>query len=183
MTSAVDPAAQPGPPAVIDGPAGEPYGGQPRYLAPEPDRLTRLLNRLWARTPRWLAPVSVLGCVAGAVGYTVLTDPTDARADAIPTCLLKYTTGFDCPGCGGTRAFWYLLHGDLPAAARHHLLFVFVVPFLLYVYLAWAGQQLFGWRLPRLRFPPLTIGLFLAAWGVFTVLRNLPWAPFTSLYV
>ena len=116
----------------------------------QPDRITRFFDRIAARSPRWLAPVAVLGCLAGAVGYTVWADPTRSAPDAAPTCLLKLTTGLDCPGCGGTRAFWYLLHGDLPAAARHHIVFVFAVPFLLYLYVAWAGKQLFGWRLPQL---------------------------------
>ena len=107
-----------------------------------------------ARAPRWLAPLAVLGCAAGAVGYTLVTDPTDARPEAVPSCLLKLTTGFDCPGCGGTRALWYVLHGDLPAAARHHLLFVFALPFVIYLYVAWAGQRVFGWRVPQLRISP-----------------------------
>ena len=34
-------------------------------------------------------------------------------------------------------------------AARHHALFVFAVPFLLYMYFAWAGRRLFGWQLPQ----------------------------------
>ena len=113
----------------------------------------------------------------------LVTHPTEADAGDPPTCLLKYTTGFICPGCGGTRAAWYLLHGDLPAAARHHALFVFAVPFLLYMYVAWAGKRLFGWRLPQLTLSPKVIGIFIAVWGVWSVLRNLPWAPFTSFYV
>jgi hypothetical protein len=121
--------------------------------------------------------------MAGAVGYTLVSNPTGAGADSVPTCLLRYATGFDCPGCGGTRAAWYLLHGDLPAAARHHLLFVFAVPFLLYLYVAWAGRVMFGWRLPQLQLSPGVIGGFLAAWGVFSVLRNLPWAPFHLFFV
>lgn len=151
----------------------------PYYAPPPPGRLSRLL----ARSPRWLAPVAGLTCMAGAVGYTVAVDPTDTAPDAAPTCLLKLTTGFDCPGCGGTRAFWYLLHGDLPAAARHHILFVFALPFLLYLYAAWAGQRVFGRRLPPLRITPKVIAVFLGAWFVFTIARNLPWAPFTWLYV
>jgi len=94
------------------------------------------------------------------------------------------TTGFDCPGCGGTRAFWYLLHGNLPAAARSHIMVAFAAPFLLYMYLSWAaGLILRTKRLPMLRIAPLTIAIFLIAWGVFSVLRNLPWAPFTWLFV
>jgi hypothetical protein len=152
---------------------------RPYYVPPPPNRFTRLM----ARSPRWLAPVAALGCMASAVGYTLVADPTDSTADAAPTCLLKLTTGFDCPGCGGTRAFWYMLHGNLPAAARHHILFIFAVPFLLYMYVAWAGQRVFGRQLPQLRISPKTIGVFLGVWFVFTIARNLPWAPFTWLYV
>lgn len=180
--SGTDPAypGQPVHPGYASYPAGEGYAS---YPAVEPDRLTRLINRLQARTPRWAAPVAVLGCIAAAVGYTIFTDPTRSAPDAAPTCLLKLTTGLDCPGCGGTRAFWYVLNGDLPAAARHHLLFVFVLPFLLYLYVAWAIAQTTRWRPPQLQFGPRAIGLFLAAWMAFSVLRNLPWAPFDWFYV
>jgi hypothetical protein len=34
-----------------------------------------------------------------------------------------------------------------------------------------------------MRITPKTISVFLAAWGIFSVARNLPWAPFTWLYV
>lgn len=153
------------------------------FVPPKEDPITRFVMRVWSRTPRWTAPALALTCMAGATGYVLVSDPTDGGADAVPTCLLKLTTGFDCPGCGGTRAFWYVLHGNLPAAARHHAMFVFALPFLLYMFVAWSGQQLFRWRLPMLRVGPKTIGFFLAAWGAFTVLRNLPFAPFTWFYV
>jgi hypothetical protein len=174
--------------APVDFGAGEPgaeFAGAatPYYYVPEPNRFTRFATRLYERSPRWAAPVAALGCMAAAVGYTMLVDPTKSGPDAAPTCLLKLTTGLDCPGCGGTRAMWYVLHGDLPAAARHHILFVFALPFLLYLYVAWALQHTFGWRLPQLRITPTVIGVFLAAWFAFSVLRNLPWAPFHWLYV
>ncbi len=160
------------------------WPGYPPYPPPPPpDRFTRLVHRIWYRSPVWAAPVALLVCMGGAVGYTLATHPTEAGAGEAPTCLLKYTTGFVCPGCGGTRAAWYLLHGDLPAAARHHALFVFAVPFLLYLYVAWAGERVFGRRLPQLNLSPKVIGAFIAVWGVWSVLRNLPWAPFTSFYV
>lgn len=152
------------------------------YLPPEPTWLGRLTARIAARSPRWAAPMAILACFAGASAYVLASDPTDASPEAVPGCLLKLTTGFDCPGCGGTRAFWFLLNGNVPAAARHHLMFVFVVPFLAYAYLAWAGRA-FGWRLPMLRPGPRAVGVMLACWAAFTVARNLPWAPFTTLYV
>jgi hypothetical protein len=170
--------------------ADEPVQGPPvppewlgYHPAPEPDRVTRFVQRVWTRSPIWAAPAALLVCMAGAVGYTLASNPTVAGAGDAPTCLLKYTTGFVCPGCGGTRAAWYLLHADVPAAARHHAIFVFAVPFLLYMYVAWAGKRLFGWRLPQLTISPAVMIAFVAVWGVWGVLRNLPWAPFTAFYV
>ncbi|MFF0818873.1 DUF2752 domain-containing protein [Micromonospora haikouensis] len=153
------------------------------YPVAEPDRLTRLVMRVHARSPRWAAPLAALGCVGLGMAYALLSDPTRAAPDAAPSCLLKLTTGLDCPGCGGTRALWYVLHGDLPAAARHHFVFVFALPFLTYLFVAWAGRQAFGWRLPQPQVSSKVIGGFLALWLAFSVARNLPWAPFTSLYV
>ncbi|MFC7550802.1 DUF2752 domain-containing protein [Plantactinospora sp. GCM10030261] len=181
-----------GPGHAVPG-AGHPHyaaPGHPHFAAPghpaqqaERDRLTRLVLRMHARAPRWVVPLAALGCIGAAMGYTLLSNPTVSAPDAAPTCLLKLTTGLDCPGCGGTRAMWYLLHGDLPAAARHHLVWVFVLPFLIYLYVAWAVERVWGRQLPKLRITPRALGFGLAAWAVFTVARNLPWAPFTAFYV
>lgn len=152
------------------------------YVPPPPGRFVRFLTRWWSRFPRWTAPTAILACFAGAATYFMVSEPTDGAFDQT-TCVLKLTTGFDCPGCGGTRAFFYLVQGNVPAAARHHVLFVFAVPFLVYIYSVWAANRVFGTRLPQLRPGPLAIGMVLTAFGVFSVLRNLPWAPFTWFYV
>jgi hypothetical protein len=188
MSSATS-AAAPGsfPPEL----ASQPMQGPPvppEWLAyyaaqPQPDRVTLFFHRLWFRSPVWVAPVAMLACMGGAVGYTLLSHPERADAGAAPTCLLKLTTGFNCPGCGGTRAAWYLLHGNIPAAARHHAIFTFAVPFLIYMYVAWAGRRLFDWKLPQLTISPRVMVGFMIVWGVWSVLRNLPWAPFTAFYV
>nr|WP_231933367.1 DUF2752 domain-containing protein [Micromonospora coxensis] len=170
--------AAPGP-----GPAEAPWPPPGAYPQVEPDRLTRFVLRVHERAPRWAVPLAALGCVGMGVAYALVSDPTRSAPDAAPSCLLKLTTGLDCPGCGGTRALWYVLHADLPAAARHHFVFVFALPFLAYLFVAWAGKQAFGWRLPELRISSPVIAGFLAVWFAFSVARNLPWAPFTSLYV
>jgi hypothetical protein len=190
VSGAPDPVRDPGAlPAEL---ASQPVQGPPvppEWIAywvaqqQQPDRFTRFFTRLWSRSPVWVAPVAMLACMGGAVGYTLLSHPERADAGAAPTCLLKLTTGFDCPGCGGTRAAWYLLHGNIPAAARHHAIFTFAVPFLLYMYVAWAGRRLFNWKLPQLTISPRVMVGFLIVWGVWSVLRNLPWAPFTAFYV
>ncbi|MEU4675891.1 DUF2752 domain-containing protein [Micromonospora sp. NPDC023737] len=203
MTSVDEPAVPPQPPVgavpatgaahgAVAAPGTTPPAGWPTdataaypppYPVPEQDRLTRFVVRLYDRSPRWAVPLAALGCVGLGIAYTLISDPTRSDPTAAPSCLLKLTTGLDCPGCGGTRALWYVVHGDLPAAARHHFLFVFALPFLAYLFVAWAGRQGFGWRLPELRISNKMIVGFMTAWLAFSVLRNLPWAPFTSLYV
>jgi hypothetical protein len=131
----------------------------------------------------WLAPLAVLACFGMAVVYVEQFNPTTGEAGPTGGCAFKALTGLDCPGCGGTRAFWYLLHGNLPEAARNHVLAVFAAPFLVYAYVAWTLRRVFGVTLPRLRIPSLAFALFAGAWVAFFILRNLPWAPFTYLYV
>ncbi|HEY7176356.1 MAG TPA: DUF2752 domain-containing protein [Micromonosporaceae bacterium] len=193
MTQTTEPA---GPSPVADGaPSWHQYGYGYAYAGPAglvavpadairpDDRFSRLMTRLWARSPRWSAPLAVLFCFFGGVAYTIATHPTSSDAASVPNCIIKLTTGFDCPGCGGTRAFYYLLHGNVIAAARSHLILVFAAPYLAYMYIAWAANTAFRWRLPALRPSPKAISAFLIVWLVFSVLRNLPWAPFTWFYV
>ena len=176
MTQTYDPAT---------GPAPLPAGvvAVPTYLVPQDDRFSRFMLRTWARSPKWVAPALVLFCFASGVAYTLATHPTSSDAASTPNCIIKLTTGFDCPGCGGTRAFFYLLHGDIPAAARSHILLVFAFPYLVYMYIAWAVGLMFNKRLPVLKVTPKVITGFLFVWLGFSILRNLPWAPFTWFYV
>ncbi|WP_433216492.1 DUF2752 domain-containing protein [Dactylosporangium sp. CS-047395] len=147
---------------------------------PPKGRFQRLIERL----PAWAGPAGVGALISGGVAYTLLMKPTTAGASDPPTCLVKLLTGFDCPGCGGTRAAWYLLHGDIPAAAHHHAPLVFAAPFLAYLYVAWTVNRLnLPFKLPMLRISNGALIGFLVAWLAFSILRNLPWAPFTYFFV
>lgn len=42
-------------------------------------------------------------------------------------CLFRLVTGLYCPGCGGTRAVVYLLHGDLLQSFVYHPLVLYMV--------------------------------------------------------
>jgi Protein of unknown function (DUF2752) len=39
---------------------------------------------------------------------------------SIPLCPFRWLTGIDCPLCGLSHAFGYLLTGNVAAALRHH---------------------------------------------------------------
>src|SRR5262245_35573031 len=133
--------------------------------------------------PRWSAPAAIATCFLGGAAMVVAIDPTDSGAFSSPSCVVKLTTGLDCPGCGGTRAFYYLLRGNLPEAARHHALAVFAAPFLVWLSVAWAANLVFGKRLPAPRLTRRVVASVLAIWAGFSVLRHLPWAPFRDVYV
>jgi Protein of unknown function (DUF2752) len=171
--------------AQMMAPAGVPAGMVPVWVGsiPAENKFNQFMMRRWASSPRWFGPLAILVCFGGGVFYTLALNPTESGAFSSPTCIVKLTTGFDCPGCGGTRAFWYLLHGDIPAAARSHILAVFAAPYLVYLFIAWSGNTVFGWKIPYLRVTPKVLSFFLAFWGIFTVARNLPWPPFTWMYV
>jgi hypothetical protein len=47
-------------------------------------------------------------------------------------CIFKNTTGIPCPGCGMTRSFLHLFHGELPEAFHDHPLF-FTIPIILVI--------------------------------------------------
>ena len=126
---------------------------------------------MWRR----LAPAAVL---AAAPAWVLTYNPTDRDPDPTGDCLWHNLTGINGPSCGGTRMFWYLLHGNLPEAARPHLPALIAAPFLLYSFIAWIAGIL-GRPFPALRPSRTVLIAYAAFWIVFTLARNLPWPPLT----
>jgi hypothetical protein len=96
-----------------------------------------------------------------------------------PICLFHQLTGLNCPGCGGTRAVYALLHGKAALALKDNALFV--------VLLAAAGARGIWFAAKQIRrrpagqfFPANILWAMLALAVVFTVLRNLPAFAFLS---
>jgi hypothetical protein len=100
-------------------------------------------------------------------------DPT--KVAIFPPCLFHNLTGLDCPGCGAQRALHQLLHGNLLGAVRLNAMFVVSLPLA-----AWFGTR---WILRSSRGQAASLNakwmsLYLLAWLVFGVLRNLRFPPF-----
>ncbi len=120
-------------------------------------------------------PVIALG---GAVALFFL-DPS--KQTFFPKCAFHMATGYSCPGCGSSRALYQLTHANVLEALRLNpgilcLLGMGVTDFGRYIRsatLAKPFRTLFAnvW---------LVIGLVVGML-IYAVVRNLPWAPFTSL--
>src|SRR5882757_715255 len=67
--------------------------------------------------------VVLLGATALGVGAVVFFfNPSTHRF--YPVCMFHALTGWNCPGCGMTRALYALLHGNLMVALKDNALFV-----------------------------------------------------------
>jgi hypothetical protein len=120
-----------------------------------------------------------ISCLLGGVAVAVvlfLFDP--ARAPIYPTCPFHQLTGFDCPACGSLRALHQLLHGNLVAALHFNAFLILSLPLFAWLGVRWVGREIKGTLAPAPR--PLWVWLYLAAWLVFGIVRDLKLPPFES---
>jgi hypothetical protein len=126
----------------------------------------------------YFALVTIGVTTLGVVYY--LYNPS--KYSFFPKCPFHTLTGFDCPGCGSQRAFYFLLHGRVLQAARQNVLFVASVPFLFihFYYKAKTAitKQDYRWKVI---YHPLTPKIIFALVVVFWVVRNIPVSPFNYL--
>ena len=114
---------------------------------------------------------AVSAVTASGLAYVATHDPH--LAGSYPACTLYSLTGLYCPACGGTRAGYDLLHGDLAGSFARNP----AVPLLVLGAVAWLVYRVVARRHPD-RSPrpmqtwlPVVVGL---ATLVFGVLRNVP---------
>jgi Protein of unknown function (DUF2752) len=126
------------------------------------------------------APLAAWGLLAAAAAWVMRFDPTDRIADPTGPCLWHTLFGIAGPSCGGTRMFFYLIHGDLVNASKMHLAALIGFGYGIYVLVVWTGGALLG-RPVRVWLPgrPIIIAYVVFFLLYAVVLRNLPWPPFT----
>lgn len=129
-----------------------------------------------------LPPVAAAAAVAVGCGFVAWADPTTPDG-VLPLCPTKALLGINCPGCGGLRMTYSLLHGDLPAALHYNAVALAALPLLAYAWGAWTvgrwrGRQVRSWQHQRWA-PMVALAVTLTWW----VVRNLPVPPFSDLRV
>jgi hypothetical protein len=127
--------------------------------------------------PLWVAASTSLACAAIWVG-----DPTTPHGP-LPVCPTKALLGIDCPGCGTMRMLYSLMHGNLLAAARFNAVALVALVLLVWAYLAWTygratGRRIRSWQ--HHRWAAVVALVVAVAWFV---VRNIPFEPFSALYV
>jgi hypothetical protein len=107
-------------------------------------------------------------------------NPASPANQFFPKCPFRLVTGFQCPGCGSTRACHYLLHLDLIGAFKLNPLLVLTLPFIVYGLLGYTRSALSGQPQRRVFIPPLYLWGWLVVMILFWIFRNTPWYPFVS---
>lgn len=128
---------------------------------------------------RLLAAGGAVGMLAGA-GAVAYFDPT--TAGFFPLCPLYSMTGFACPGCGLTRGFHALFHGDVLGALDYNALLPGFALLVIFFFVSLVLTAIRGRGLAIDLLKPKYLWVFLVLLGVFGVLRNVPAYPFNVLF-
>ncbi len=106
----------------------------------------------YSPTPRMKPRQMQVGMWAGVFFATlaVVYNFPPAEHSFYPRCPFYAATHWLCPGCGGTRAFYELLHLNLRGALHYNALVTVLAPFAL-MWFAWCCYR----ALRHHRFPPV----------------------------
>lgn len=122
------------------------------------------------------------GAIAvGAAAVSAVAYFNPVTAGFFPQCPLNQLTGLHCPGCGLSRGFHALFHGDIFGALGYNALIPVYVFIFVYIALTMILIVFKGRGLTTKMFHPKFICGFLIVSLVFGVVRNFPFYPFTIL--
>jgi hypothetical protein len=122
-------------------------------------------------SPAFFAAIVLALAALGSGAVLFFFDPTKHGFYRI--CVFHSLTGWNCPGCGATRAAYQLLHGHLLRALHDNALFVLMLAALA----VWSTRLMVRRRRNQpapANVPPGVWWAFLVVVLTFTVLRNLP---------
>lgn len=135
-------------------------------------------NSKFSAVERILAGAGIAVGTAAALAVAYFNPVT---AGFFPQCVLNKLTGLHCPGCGLTRGFHALFHGDIIGAVSFNAMLPIYVFIFGFIAVALFSIVFRGRPLPFKIFRPNLIYGFLILSLFFGVIRNLPFYPFTIL--
>jgi len=127
---------------------------------------------------KYFTAIGMLILLAVLLYYFYTHNPSD-KENLYVSCTFKTLTGLDCPGCGGQRSVYHLLHFEFGKALKFNAFFVLLIPYL--VFLIYYEIRKIYFNIPKPQnflTSNKMIWIFLIALLVFGILRNLPFFPF-----
>ncbi len=112
--------------------------------------------------------------VAGVllVGCGVLYSFPPTEHSFYPRCPIFAVTHLLCPGCGGTRALYQLLHLHLREALHYNALITALFPIACAGFVFWYYSTVRYGRSPRLQLPRSVVVCLYLVFLLFAVIRN-----------
>ena len=122
--------------------------------------------------------IAIWSVLLAGAAYLFAFEP--GKTGIFPVCLFRFLTGYQCPGCGSTRAAHQLLHGHVVTAFTLNPFFLLAIPFLLYALVRYSVVVMRGGVPTRNTLPaPYIYALFFVVLS-FWIFRNTPFYPFVS---
>jgi hypothetical protein len=122
--------------------------------------------------------IAIWSVLLAGSAYLFVFEP--GKTGLFPVCLFRFLTGYQCPGCGSTRAMHQLLHGHFVAAFELNPFFLVAIPFLLYALIRYSVVVMRGGVPAHNRLPaPYIYALFFVVLS-FWIFRNTAFYPFFS---
>ena len=100
--------------------------------------------------------------IVSAMSLMVLYNFDPSAYNFYPKCPLFVLTGFKCPGCGVSRAFYQILHGNIWEALRYNPILAVIIPIGIFYTLSSSHSKKIA----------LSV-VFLIVTAIWWVLRNL----------
>ena len=122
--------------------------------------------------------IAIWSVLLAGAAYLFVFEP--GKTGLFPVCLFRFLTGYQCPGCGSTRALHQLLHGHVIAAFELNPFFLVAIPFLLYALIRYSVIVMRGGVPTHNRLPPRYIYAVFFIVLSFWIFRNTPFYPFVS---
>lgn len=123
-----------------------------------------------------------LGAAVMGISSLLVTYFDPSKSNLFPVCPLFALTGFACPGCGLTRGFHSLFHGDIISAIDFNALIPLWAVIFAWVFVSLLLLALRGKGLPMWPTAPKFLWVLLFVMVGFGIMRNIPVWPLTILF-
>ena len=98
-----------------------------------------------------------------------------------PPSFSRKIGGFYCAGCGTLRSLHQLLHGNFKAVVELNPLLIFILPYLLYWFIAYHLQVFLRIKIPLIIWREKQIFWFSLTIFLYSIMRNIDLYPFSLL--